>query len=441
MKTTIIKFLLLIPLIFSLSGCFDVKREISYFANGGGEEKLAITIDKEFFTTLQSFASQEGNSRIRSMLDTVMTDDLLQPRLYKEVQKAINTSIKEVIIKVNPDGSKEIDINYSFDDPACIVRIVSAATGWFATNPELVYSSAKFSIDSGEVRFRQSIISAFRAFNYDLENSSFKNMMLSKNVTQDIKFPFDITTTNAMSQQGNTCSWTYSLYDALYGKVEALANMTLPEGLDLPYAEKIVHIEKVDTKSNPLVRIMIYNPNKEWVKTISGVTIKDDKGVTILVTSLKMLNIIEGQGYWSVKMNNDELAGIDEMRENDTDPKMDLCFLRFSNFERIKSLNFASSYVTTGQKVKIFYHPSASAPVTYIIDGVLTGTTQMSGNTIYEIKPDKLLPNDAGGGAIFNMDGQFLGMLTDSYIGDVSKIYAIPASYIKTKIPATTENK
>ncbi len=429
MRESILRYLVLFSFLISIAGCFDVKRDIKIYPNGGGEEKMYITLDKEFFEVLQTYAAQDPTGKAKEKLAIVSVNEVFQPKLYSEMLKTGNTSIQDCIITDKPNGSKEIYIDYTFDDPSAIVRMVSSATNWFSTNPEVVYSASKFTDESGLVRYKNFYKNASRAFNDDLANSLFQSLMMSHHVEQSITFPFDVTASNATSTSEKTCTWSYSINDAMFNNVELTAEMNNPGGIDLPYAEKIEKVVKVDQKSNPLIRVMVYNANKEWVKTITGIVIKDDE----LVTSFKLMDLIEGQGYFSVRLNNDSLAGIDEMRETDLDQSMDLCFMRFGNFEKVKPLKYAPIEVSPGSSVKIMYHPNTLSSVVYIMDGTLTGTHKMSGNYIYEVKPKK--PISLEGGAVFNENGEFMGMITPAYMGEVGKLYVVPALYIKSRIP------
>lgn len=429
MKQSFIKYLILFSFLISIAGCFDVKREIKFYPNGGGQEKIYISVGKDFIDLMQTYAGQDQSGNAKNKLDTLMDSDKLQPALYSELQKTPGISLKDCIITNKNDGSKDIYILYTFDEPSAIVKIVSSMTNWFATNPQVVYSSVKFTQESGNVKFREIIRNASRAFSDELANSIFQNLMMSKIVDQSIEFAFDVFATNAKSHFEKTCNWEYSIYDAMNNPIELTAEMTKPENIDLPYAEKIEKQERVDKNKNPLIRVMVYNANREWVKTITGIVIKDDE----LVTSFKLMNLIEGQGYFSVKLNNDSLAGIDEMKETDLDQSMDLCFLRFNNFEKLKPMKYAQLDVTYGQKVKILYFPNTLSSTAYMLDGTLSGTKKMGDNAIYEIKPIK--PIGLEGGAVFNDNGEFMGMITTAYNGTVGKLYVIPGLYIKSRIP------
>jgi hypothetical protein len=67
------------------------------------------------------------------------------------------------------------------------------------------------------------------------------------------------------------------------------------------------------------------------------------------------MNIMDGRGFFSVILNNDSLAGIDEMFENDLVPKLDLVFMRFNNMEKTKSLKYAPIDISQVQSEDIHY--------------------------------------------------------------------------------------
>ena len=86
--------------------------------------------------------------------------------------------------------------------------------------------------------------------------------------------------------------------------------------LELTYAERVDRsIGKVSQKDNPLIRVQVYNRNKEPVKIGTGVVLKDG----LLVTNFKLMNLIEGAGFFSVILPSDSLAGIDDMTDKDLD--------------------------------------------------------------------------------------------------------------------------
>jgi hypothetical protein len=429
MKSIFIKILLLLVAAFSVSGCFDVRREIKFYPNGGGIEKMYINLDKSLFDAFQTFASLDGSGRQKRTLDTLLNNEMLQRGVMTSVQRTPGTSFKDILVTDKSDGSKEIYLEYTFDEPSALIRIIKEATYSFSNQLNISYTTLKFYEEPDKVRFRQVIRNASRSFDDSLTMSAFSSVIAAKKINEIIEFPFDVSTSNAQSQSGNILSWEFPLYDALHNQVEITAEMTKPPGLDLPYAEKVEkQVEKIDKNKSPLIRVQVYNANKEPVKIGTGVVVKDD----LLVTNFNLMNLIEGQGYFSVILNNDSLAGVDEMRENDLVPKSDLCFLRFSNFEKVKQLKYAPIEVKYGEKVRIYYYPNTLSSVVYSVEGSVTGSKKWNKIQLTEIKPSKPLSLD--GGAAFNDNGEFMGIITTAFDGEVGKLYFVPAMYIRSYV-------
>src|SRR5260221_11483350 len=87
-----------------------------------------------------------------------------------------------------------------------------------------------------------------------------------------------------------------------------------------------------------------------------------------------------------------------------------------------KTYKFAQmESVIYGTKVKVYYYPNSLSPVVYSMDGTITGNKKWTANTsVIEIKPNK--PLSPEGGAVFNEAGEFVGMITKEYEGEVGKI-------------------
>ncbi len=429
MKKFFLPIFILTPIIF-LSGCFEIKREIKIYPNGGGIENCYITLDKPFMDALQSVVPIDALGRYKKYVDTVSNDGLLDAFIKRGIQRVNGISIKELTINLQPDGSKQIYIQYLFDEPSAIIKVIKEATYSFSNRLNINIATLKFT-DDEKLKFRYVIRNASRYYDDSLSISYFSNQF-SKKLSHTIEFPFDVTSTNASTQAGNILSWETTISDILYGQAEMTAEMTKDQSLALTYAEKVDRtIGKVSQKENPLIRVQVYNGNKDPVKIGTGVIIKDN----LLVTNFTLMNIIEGGGFFSIILGNDSLAGIDDMNETDIDQKQDIIFLRFSNFEKVKTFKFASVLsVTYGQKVKIFYYPNTLSSIVYAMDGMISGTKKWTPKTgVIEVKPAK--PLSLEGGAVFNEAGEFLGIITTEFNGEVGKIYIVPAEYIKTKIP------
>ncbi|MGH2575807.1 MAG: hypothetical protein ACRDFC_08935, partial [Ignavibacteria bacterium] len=105
-----------------------------------------------------------------------------------------------------------------------------------------------------------------------------------------------------------------------------------------------------------------------------------------------------------------------------------------NNNEKVKTLKYATlNNLTTGTNVKVLYYPNTLSSVVYSIDGSIVGLKKWGQkNKIIEVKPVK--PLTIEGGAVFNDKGEFVGMITTSYKGEVGRFYAVPSIYIRGKI-------
>lgn len=422
----LLSFLFLFFLLAS-QGCFDIRREIKIYPNGSGEEKIYVTISKG---TIDMLSNYNGSNMAIKKQIVLLTGDVMQSEITANIQHAPGISLKDVQLTTSPDGSKEIFIHYTFDEPTALVRTIKEMTYNLSNLQNVNFTLLKFTDEGEEVKFKYLLRNASRGFDEELLNV-FSAPIQSSRVAYTIELPFEVLSTNSTSQSGNSLSWNFALSDVLFQEAEMTAAMKREPGLDLPFAEKIdKSVQQVTGSKNPLIRLQVYNANKEPVKIGSGIILKDG----VMVANFKLLTLVEGQSYFSVVLNDGQLAGIDEMRETDYDRKLDFAFFRFNNNEPSKTLKIAAlSDVKVTENVKIYYHPNTLGPTVYSMEGTVTGIKAWGKqNRIIEVKPAK--PLGIEGGAVFKENGDLIGMVTSVYEGEVGKLYVIPGEYIRAKL-------
>ncbi|MBE2228221.1 MAG: trypsin-like peptidase domain-containing protein [Ignavibacteria bacterium] len=435
-KVKFTKFILLsfLPVfLFISSGCFDVKREIVMNPDGSGDENLYVTLDKEFFERMNILATSDATGKWKKRADSVNDNTMIENRIKMDMGRVGGTSVKEVKVTSNADGTKEIFLQYHFDEPIVLLKVIKECTFSWSNQLPVQFSTLKFQYDEGDLFFKHTTRKAERSFDDELMNSVFSPTYASKKVSYSIEFPFDVKESNAMTSSGRTLSWEMTFDNIMFNQQTDTASLVKDPTLELTYAEKIDRtIGKVSQKENPLIRVQVYNRNKEPVKIGTGVVLKDG----LLVTNFELMNLIEGAGFFSVILPSDSLAGIDEMTERDLDQKQDLVFLRYGAPDKFKPIKYATvSSAKYGDKVKLFYYPNTLSSIVYSMDGMMSAVKKWTNNTsLIEIKPNK--PISLDGGAVFNEAGEFLGMITKAYDGEVGKIYLVPAEYIKSQTPA-----
>lgn len=434
-KVKFTKFILLsfLPVVlFISSGCFDVKREIKMNPDGSGDENLYVTLDKEFFERMNILATSDATGKWKKRADSVNDNSMIENRIKMDMGRVGGTSVKEVKVTTNADGTKEIFLQYHFDEPIVLLKVIKECTFSWSNQLPVQFSTLKFQYDEGDLFFKHTTRKAERSFDDELMNSVFSPTYPAKRVTYTIEFPFDVKESNAMTSSGRILTWEMTMENIMFNQQTDTASLVKDPTLELTYAEKIDRsIGKVSQKENPLIRVQVYNRNKEPVKIGTGVVLKEG----LLVTNFELMNLIEGAGFFSVILPSDSLAGIDDMTEKDLDQKQDLVFLRYGAPDKFKAIKYASlSSAKYGDKVKLFYYPNTLSSVVYSMDGMMSAVKKWTNNTsLIEIKPNK--PISLDGGAVFNEAGDFLGMITKAYDGEVGKIYLVPAEYIKSQIP------
>lgn len=435
-KVKFTKFILLSFLTVFLvisSGCFDVKREIVMNPDGSGDEKIYVTLDKEFFERMNILSTSDATGKWKKRADSVNDNTMIEDRIKMDMGRVGGTSVKDVKVTTNADGTKEVFLQYHFDEPAVLLKVIKECTFSWSNQLPVQFSTLKFQYDEGDLLFKHTTRKAERSFDDELMNSVFSPTYASRKVTYSIEFPFDVKESNAMTSAGRTLTWEMTFENIMFNQQTDTASLVKDPTLELTYAEKIDRsIGKVSQKENPLIRVQVYNRNKEPVKIGTGVVLKDG----LLVTNFELMNLIEGAGFFSVILPSDSLAGIDDMTEKDLDQKQDLVFLRYGAPDKFKPIKYAAvSSAKYGDKVKLFYYPNTLSSIVYSMDGMMSAVKKWTKNTsLIEIKPNK--PISLDGGAVFNEAGEFLGMITKAFDGEVGKIYLVPAEYIKSQIPS-----
>jgi hypothetical protein len=423
--------ILIISLLTS-GGCFDIKREIKMNPDGSGMEEMYVTLDKELLDKLGALASADVSGKWKKKLDSINDNGYFESNIRADVMKVGGISLKDLVVTANADGSKQVYMKYHFDEPTVLVKMIKEGTFRYSNQLPVQFSTIKFLDEESNLTFKHVTRKAERSFSDELMQSYLSPLYSSHKVTYTIDFPFNVKESNATGTAGNSLTWEMTMENAITNQQTDTAGLVKDPTLELTYAERVDRtVGKVSQKENPLIRVQVYNRNKEPVKIGTGIVLKDG----LIVTNFKLMNLIEGAGFFSVILPSDSLAGIDEMTDRDLDKKQDLVYLRFGSADKFKPFRYAStSSAKYGDKVKLYYYPNTLSSVVYSMGGVVSGTKKWTSKTgVIEIKPSK--PISLEGGAVFNEAGELLGMVTQLYEGEVGRIYLVPAEYIKAQIP------
>lgn len=212
-------YIIILLLFFSailLSSCIDIKRNIKINADGSGNEKQEINVDKMFYQMIIGLTSAFDSTKSLSIRDSLYnhTDILEGAKANLENNKGLEVvSLNGV---TNVDSSSTYYLDYNFDKIEKIGFTTSVnpeKIGQTPENtPELVWN------DKGnKIIFTFKYIPSTSDKDSNNLNQGMEFMFANKNMTFNIEFPFEIETTNALSYSGKTAKWILSLQE-LYSK-------------------------------------------------------------------------------------------------------------------------------------------------------------------------------------------------------------------------------
>ena len=138
---SLIKYFPIFAVLIFITGCFDVRREIKMYPNGGGVENVYVTLDKQFFEKFQEYAALDQTGRAKKTLDSLNDDYLLEGGITAGILRTPGVSLKEFKITNGPDGSKDIYFQYIFDDPAVLLNIIKEVTYPFSNQLNITFAS------------------------------------------------------------------------------------------------------------------------------------------------------------------------------------------------------------------------------------------------------------------------------------------------------------
>lgn len=218
--------LLLILSMTFLSSCIDIKRNIKINADGSGNEKQEINVDKMFYQMIIGLTSAFDSTKALSIRDSLYnhTDILEGARANLENNKGLKViSLNGV---TNSDSSSTYYLDYNFDKVEKIGFTTSINPDKIGQTPENT-PEVVWNDKGNKIIFTFKYTPATNDKDSDNMNQGLEYMFANKNMTFDIEFPFEIETTNALSYSGKTAKWVLSLQELYSQKDIFLMEATL----------------------------------------------------------------------------------------------------------------------------------------------------------------------------------------------------------------------
>ncbi|MBS1516761.1 MAG: hypothetical protein JSS91_01600 [Bacteroidetes bacterium] len=214
-------FFVVIPIILTsmlMSSCISINRQIKVNTDGSGKELLKITFMKEFYVIMSSMAALMDSTRRQGYLDSLYSDDVFQNKTVTKYDSVKGIKIINLSAETNEDSSKTFTIDYEFDS---ISKIGSSLSSINEDNDKYV-TDVKFEDKGGNIYFlyeyksKEDVIPGSGEDNDSLSvkmREGMSKMFENGKFDFEIEFPYEVISSNAVSQTGNTLKWEYPMKD------------------------------------------------------------------------------------------------------------------------------------------------------------------------------------------------------------------------------------
>jgi hypothetical protein len=209
-KYKIFNSLSILLVIFVFSSCISIERAIKINEDGSGSEVMTVHYDKDFFDFMKSTAMAFDSVNGKSMIDSLLNEDLFENEMKDKYKKIDGITFKEIKAKYNDDSSMTLILNYTFKN---IERL--AQTLQTVSQKDEMFGKGKFEIsfkkESKKIHFRYM----YEMGDQSDSNRSLKNSMAGffkdQKMTFNITFPYKIVSSNAMKTSGKTLTWEFDM--------------------------------------------------------------------------------------------------------------------------------------------------------------------------------------------------------------------------------------
>jgi hypothetical protein len=192
----------------------DIERKIKINPDGSGKEILTMTIGKEFFDVFISTASLMNSSKAKTFIDSLYSDDIYKSQFRKTLNSIEGLHLINVDSRTNPDSSKTIETEYSFEDIKYIGNKLNYSYVYQnKTDDSDLTADISFKDEGNKVIFIYDVKPSKTKYNSykELAAPFFKN----NKVIYNIDFPYDISSSNATYKNGRNLIWEFDTGDLI----------------------------------------------------------------------------------------------------------------------------------------------------------------------------------------------------------------------------------
>ncbi len=209
----LISAIVFILLSISLYSCLSIDRDIKINRDGSGQEVLKITFLKEFYSMISSMSSLMDSSRREGFLDSLYDDKIFLDKTRSSYDTIAGIKIIELFAAKNTDSSNSFTIKYDFDS----IQKIGQSLGQLNDSNDKSRTVVRLDPDGSDIKFLylyEQSASAELPANDSLSEEMRKGMAEmfgSGKINIRIEFPYEVISSNATSNEGNTLTWNYPI--------------------------------------------------------------------------------------------------------------------------------------------------------------------------------------------------------------------------------------
>jgi hypothetical protein len=195
-------------LMIQLSSCVDIDRKIKINANGSGNEKQVLHVDKMFYDMLISLVNAMDSTKSSGLRDSLYNHEDMIGKVREDYANKTGIKLNRIEGVTNSDSSSSYYLDYDFDK----VEYIGKSTN---INPENIEKGGENTevkwVDTGnEIKFTLKNTNPV-GDNPDDSKKDAGFLFNGKKMKISIEFPYDIKSTNAMLKEGRTAEWLFDM--------------------------------------------------------------------------------------------------------------------------------------------------------------------------------------------------------------------------------------
>lgn len=211
----ILSFVIFIFCTIVFSSCLSIDRNIKINKDGSGEESMKITFQKEFYEIMSSMTALMDSTRKQGYLDSLYNDDIFLSQTRQKYDSIPGINLISLTSEKGSDSSNSLIIRYNFDS----VKKIGESLENVKKEGDNSISKAVWNNKDNKIFFEylyeQSPGKNIISDSSESEMESLSTLFDGGGYNITIDFPFNVISSNAVSVNGNTLTWKYSMPDII----------------------------------------------------------------------------------------------------------------------------------------------------------------------------------------------------------------------------------